>query len=247
MNLLTSKVNGKTLEHQMLNIWRIAKAYGDNYRSHYSTPTRLGLSGTPLNESLVCLHQILPKFQSENKLQKVQCIVLSDGEANHLPYHKVVKRHWDTEPYMGKSNLKGGISFLRDRKTGNTYKIPYGWNQFTDLLLTNLRDNFPSVNFIGIRVLEGRDANPFIRLYYDFGMGEYDKIQNDWRKLRSFTIKNSGYHAYFGLSSTSLSQESEFNVDDGASKAKIKSAFVKSLKTKKLNKKVLGEFISLVV
>ena len=64
----------------------------------------------------------------------------------------------------------------------------------------------------------------------------------------SFTIKNSGYHAYFGLSSTSLSQESEFNVDDGATKAKIKSAFVKSLKTKKLNKKkVLGEFISLVV
>jgi len=247
MNLFTSKVNGKTLEHQMLNIWRIAKAYGDNYRSHYSTPTRLGLSGTPLNESLVCLHQILPKFQAENKLQKVQCIVLTDGEANHLPYHKAVKRHWETETYMGTSQLRGGISFLRDRKTGNTYKIPYGWNQFTDLMLTNLRDNFPSVNFIGIRVLEGRDANPFIRLYYDFGVDEYDKIQNDWRKLRSFSIKNSGYHAYFGLSSTSLSQESEFNVDDGASKAKIKSAFVKSLKTKKLNKKVLGEFISLVV
>ena len=247
MNILTSKVNGKTLEHQMLNIWRIAKAYGDNYRSHYSTPTRLGLSGTPLNESLVCLHQILPKFQAENKLQKVQCIVLTDGEANHLPYHKAVKRHWETETYMGTSQLRGGISFLRDRKTGNTYKIPYGWNQFTDLMLTNLRDNFPSVNFIGIRVLEGRDANPFIRLYYDFGMDEYDKIQNDWRKLRSFSIKNSGYHAYFGLSSTSLSQESEFDVDDGASKAKIKSAFVKSLKTKKLNKKVLGEFISLVV
>ena len=32
----------------------------------------------------------------------------------------------------------------------------------------------------------------------------------------------------------------------GATKAQIKRAFVKSLKTKKLNKKVLGEFISLV-
>jgi hypothetical protein len=48
------------------------------------------------------------------------------------------------------------------------------------------------------------------------------------------------------LSATALSQDSEFEVDDGATKAKIKSAFVKSLKTKKLNKKVLGEFISLV-
>ena len=41
-------------------------------------------------------------------------------------------------------------------------------------------------------------------------------------------------------------QDVEFEVDEGASKAKIKSAFAKSLKTKKLNKKVLGEFISLV-
>ena len=36
-------------------------------------------------------------------------------------------------------------------------------------------------------------------------------------------------------------------LDDGATKGQIKSAFIKSLKTKKLNKKVLGEFISLVV
>ena len=75
---------------------------------------------------------------------------------------------------------------------------------------------------------------------------EYPKVLSDWKKLRSFTIKNSGYHAYFGLSATSLSQEAEFEVDEGATKAKIKSAFIKSLKTKKLNKKVLGEFISLI-
>ena len=48
------------------------------------------------------------------------------------------------------------------------------------------------------------------------------------------------------VSAASLSQDSDFEVDEGATKAKIKSAFIKSLKTKKLNKKVLGEFISLV-
>ena len=65
-------------------------------------------------------------------------------------------------------------------------------------------------------------------------------------KNKSFTIKNSGYDAYFALSSSALSQDAEFDVDDSATKAQIKRAFVKSLKTKKLNKKVLGEFISLV-
>ena len=245
MNLLTSKTNGKQLEHQMINIWRIARAFGEFYSIGYSVPSRLGLSGTPLNEAMVCLHQILPKFQKEHKLQKVQCIVLSDGEANHLARHVEVKRSWDSEPYMGARQLSGGITFLRDRKTGNTYQVPYGWHGFTDLMLRNLRDNFPSVNFVGIRVLESRDANHFMKLYFECGNDLY-RAQNDWKKLRSFTIKNSGYHAYFALSANSLSQESDFEVDEGATKAKIKSAFIKSLKTKKLNKKVLGEFISLV-
>ena len=246
MNLLTSKTNGKQLEHQMTNIWRCAKAFGNFYGSPYAVPSRLGLSGTPLNEAFVCLHQILPQFQKQNKLQKVQCIVLTDGEANHLSRHVMVKRHWENEPYMGTRQLQGGCTFLRDRKTGNTYNVPYGWHGFSDLMIQNLRDNFPTVNFVGIRVLESRDANGFLRLYHDQNSNAFRKLQNEWKKQRSFTIKDSGYHAYFAISAASLSQDADFEVDDGATKAKIKSAFIKSLKTKKLNKKVLGEFISLV-
>ena len=111
------------------------------------------------------------------------------------------------------------------------------------MLLTNLKDRLPSTNFIGIRVLANRDANSFMRLYNWDGDAT---MSNDWRKNKSFTIKNSGYDAYFGISGTALSQETQFDVDDDATKAQIKRAFVKSLKTKKLNKKVLGEFISLV-
>ena len=246
MNLLNDKVNGKQLEHQMLNIWRVAKAYSNFYGSPYSVPCRLGLSGTPLNETFVCLHKIIPQFQKQNKVQKVQCIVLTDGEAAHLSRHVEVQRHWETKPYMGCRQLSGGVSFLRDRKTGNTYQVPYGWHGFTDMMLRNLRDNFPSVNFVGIRVLESRDANHFMSLYHDRGSNVFNKMQSEWKKTRSVVIKESGYHAYFAMSATSLAQDSDFEVDEGATKAKIKSAFIKSLKTKKLNKKVLGEFISLV-
>ena len=48
------------------------------------------------------------------------------------------------------------------------------------------------------------------------------------------------------MSSSALADDAEFEVKEDATKAQIKKAFVKSLKTKKLNKKVLGEFISLV-
>lgn len=246
MNILTSKVSGKELEQQLINIWRLAFSFNNTYQSPYTYPSRLCLSGTPLNEALVCLHQILPKFQQENKLQKVQCIVLTDGEANFLPYHVEVSRKWEKNPYIGTRSISPMKTFLRDRKLGTTYKIEYEYHKFTDLLLNNLKDKFPSVNFIGIRVLGGRDANKFINMYHAYTEEYYEQIQNDWKKMKSFTIKNSGYDAYFGFSGSALSQDAEFEVKEDATKAQIKSAFVKSLKTKKLNKKLLGEFISLV-
>jgi hypothetical protein len=246
MNLLTSKVSNNQLEHQMLNIWRLATCFSDSYHTPFTYPRRLSLSGTPLNDSLVCLHEILPKFQKENKLQKIQCVVLTDGEANHLPYHVEVKRHSEAQPYIGCRGVNPATTILRDRKLGTTYEFGYGFHEFTGTLLRNLKDKFSSVNFIGIRVLEGRDASRFIRLYYPYYDKNYEAVQNDWKKQRSFTIKNSGYDAYFGLSASVLSQDTEFDVAEDATKSQIKSAFVKSLKTKKLNKKVLGEFISLV-
>jgi hypothetical protein len=246
MNILTSKVSGKELEHQMLNIWRLAVCFGDTYHTPYTYPNRMCLSGTPLNEALISLHQILPKFQRENKLQKVQCIVLTDGEANYIPYHVEVKRAWEKKPFLGTRQVNPFSTFLRDRKLGTNYSFQGSYSQFTDVLLRNLKDKFSTVNFIGIRIMEGRNVSRFINLYHSISDKQYEVIQNDWKKHKSFTITNSGYDAYFGMSSTALSQDAEFEVSDDATKAQIKSAFVKSLKTKKLNKKVLGEFISLV-
>lgn len=245
LNMLTSKTNGKTLENQMRNIWRLACAFCNKYYVYYSIPSGLNLSGTPLNESLIALHQILPKFQRENKLQKIQCVILTDGEAAHLKYHREVNRNWETEPFLGTSYIPS-TAFLRDRKTGNTYSLNHELREMSDVLLRNLRDRFVDINFIGIRVLQNGDAHHFIRRYCGWYGDEHDKMLSAWKKEKAFSIKKSGYHTYFGLSANALSQDSEFDVDEDASKAQIKSAFMKSLKSKKMNKKILGEFIELV-
>ena len=244
MNVLTSKVNAKTLEHQMINIWRLAKTFGGQYMS-YTYPRRLSLSGTPLNESLIALHQVLPHFQKENKVEKVQCIILTDGEASQIPYHMEVQRHWEPEPYMGSRNINPDTVTLRDRKLGTTYRFGYGYYEFTRTMINNLKDNFPTVNFIGIRVLPKRDALRFAKMYHSEYSKEYGVIEKDWRKNKSYSIKNSGYDAYLVMASETLSDDTEFEPKSD-SKADIKRAFVKSLKVKKLNKKVLGEFVQLV-
>jgi hypothetical protein len=242
MNIFTSKTKLKELEQQMLNFYRLS--WGMNRWSGVLIPTGLGLSGTPLNEAFIALHQIIPQFKQENKVQKVQCVVLSDGEAGGMKYHREVKRHWEDEPYLGVGAVQSN-AFLRNRKTGNTYSFDGEWWQMSDVFLNDLRDSFSDVNFIGIRVLASRDAGSFIRRYHGYG-ALFDKINKVWKKERAFALHNVGYQTYFALSATALANDSEFDVDDGATKAKIKSAFVKSLKSKKMNKKVLGEFIELI-
>ena len=245
MNMLTSKTNGKTLEEQMKNIFRIASVFRWNSFARYQVPYGMSLSGTPLNETLIALHQILPKFQKENKLQKVQCVILTDGEAAMLKYHREVQRRFEVDPFMGTSNIYSN-SYLRDRKTGMTYSLDCEWYEFTDVLLRNLRDKFKDINFIGIRVLESRDAGSFIRRYCGYFGPEHEKTMSTWRKEKAFTIKKSGYNAYFGISANALSQDADFEVAEDATKTQIKSAFAKSLKSKKMNKKILGEFVELV-
>ena len=58
MNLFTSKVNARTLEKQMINIWRIAQAF-NSYDCRFRYPQRMVLSGTPLN-AVSYTHLTLP-------------------------------------------------------------------------------------------------------------------------------------------------------------------------------------------
>ena len=111
-------------------------------RDRFQVPIGMGLSGTPLDESLMCLHQIIPQFKKDNKVEKVQCVVLTDGEAYTPSYHHEVQRQWEDEPYMGRAAIWSG-TFLRDRKLGKTYRVKDSTFGFTEVLLDNLKDTFP--------------------------------------------------------------------------------------------------------
>jgi len=250
MNILTSKVKAKELEQQMLHMFRIAYYFSSNWGVPYAVPLGLYLSGTPLNEALVSLKHIIPQFKSKNSVEKVQCVVLTDGEAPPLKYHKEFTHRPYVEPYIGVNGL-GDSAFIRDRKTGHTYSMAQNWNDnsrfsHTGVMLNLLRHRMPSVNFIGIRVLASRDVNYFIRQHVNYDMNKFNKISSQWKKNKSFSLTETGYHKYFGLSSSAMNQDTEFEVKEDATKTQIKTAFVKSLRTKKMNKRILGEFIELI-
>ena len=159
--------------------------------------------------------------------------------------NKEVQRPWEEDPYLG-TVYTSRNTFLRDRKTGNTYSMDTEWYEQTDVLIQNLKDNLPDMNLIGIRLLSSRDAGQFIRRYSGYGTDLNNKLMSEWKKNKSVAIKNSSYDSWFGLLSSALSSDDEFSVNDDATKVQIKRAFIKSLKNKKMNKKILGEFIELV-
>ena len=235
MNLLTSNVKKKDLEKQMHSIYRMV--FGMRSYCTYNYPAELYLSGTPLNESIVALHKIIPAFKKMHGLQKTHVFVLTDGEANAM--------------MVGRNNAYGGQggkypvakqSYLRNRKTGFTYQFQYEYYKFTQVLLENLRQENKDVNFIGIRLCAPRTMNDFIRRYEIVTDNTNKKI----KKEKFYDIKDTGYTSYFAMQTSALNNQAEFEVEEGASKAKIKSAFVKNLKTKALNKKVLSKFMDLV-
>lgn len=244
MNFLSSQVNTNTLNNLLKNIFRIAYAY--EHGAEYRIPSEFRLSGTPLNESIIALQEIIPNFKTKYKLQKVQCIILTDGDNCPSKYHII-----NSNTLYG-THVKNGInqvcinSFLRNRKTGNIYKFTSDYREQPSVFLKNLRDMYTDVNFIGFRIISSRDASYFIRKNSD--INNHQKLINYWKEHKSCAIKNaSGYHMYFGICSSTLSQDSNFNISENATKSQIKNAFMKSLNTKKTNKKILTEFVKLIV
>ena len=253
VEFLSSDCKKGDLENQMLNLWRLSSSLTSQRRNnwdcqvYYQYPRRLSLSGTPLNEALVSLNQIIPLFQKKFNVQKIQCITLTDGEAHPLRFSKwIPARYEGGESYLGQRSTMNGYSYIRDKSNGKTYFCKSEYHELTGALLNQLRGKFPNVNFIGIRVMENRDASNFIRKYLNWDFEKVQNIQSGWKKNKSLCLTDVGYHAYFGLSSSNLNNDTEFEVKEDATKAQIKSAFTKSLRGKKMNKKVLGEFMSYI-
>jgi len=70
LNFLSSRANNKVLDNCIQNLWRLAAREDSNYSGatyhHYGVPSGLDLSGTPLNEAIISLHQIIPQFKTRN-------------------------------------------------------------------------------------------------------------------------------------------------------------------------------------
>ena len=233
ITLLSSGVPRKQLYRQMANVYAMASMFGREYGG--TVPSKLFLSGTPLNEALITLHTILPQFKSKTNVEKAHVIVLTDGEGTGSTY--TVTDTLNGQEFVRPRRLYNGANnvYLRNRKTGITRTMGM---EPTQTILEDLRDAFPNSSFTGFRICEKGNTH-WVRQACNYD----EKLLSTWKKEKSVAISNKGYSKLYAISSTKLQEDADFDVDEGATKAKIKSAFAKALNNKKSNKRILSDFI----
>ena len=243
MNILSSRSNSKDWERQCVNMFREVSAIC--YYVTFSQTLGLGLSGTPLNESILVMKSIIPEFQKTSGVSNVNLCILTDGESCSSAYGCEVQYH-DEEPHVVARRVDGGDVVLRDKKLGRTYNKLDGWTEQTNIFIQNLKETHPSVNVMGIRLLDGGSGlSSFYRRYCSDSVDGLDKLYKDWKKTKSVILPNPlAYDALYVMSGKTSTQEATLDVDAGSSKTAVRAAFRKMLKTKQNNKGILNNFIS---
>ena len=241
MNFVSSRSNAREYERMCKNLFREASYYR-NYTGYHQTPG-VGLSGTPLNEAVVMMNYIIPQFKQQNDLQKVNLCILSDGDSCPAAYgHEIYNDHKDE--YHTVPRRIDWYQVLRDSKTGRTYE-QFDSENTTNIFIQQLKDRNPGVNVLGFRILPGSALASFVGKYASYE--GYSAIQKQWKKEKSAVIANpKAFTALYAISSKSLEDNTEFNVDEGASKGQITKAFKKMLGNKSTNKKLLNSFVQYV-
>ena len=241
----------------MMHYWYMMGCYYAGYRDWsnagypVSPPYRLQLGGTPLNHAIVAAMSIIPKFKSDNGIQKVNAVFLTDG-VSHKANRKI----------SGES--LGGYStddYITDKVTNTTVTSEnkgryYSGEKQTTMLLELLKKRIPESNVLGFFVA-GSGKTGIVRreiiqdkmgLHWD-DMDTLKKCQKELRTNKVLVCKTAGYDEYYILPSIPKVDENDedgIQVKENAKTGDLKRAFAKFSKSKVLNRQLLNKFIAQV-
>ena len=260
LNFFSSKMSLSQEMDIMHALWMYASrwnrgkdvsGYALNYNANYD------LGSTPLNEAIIAMIDIVPKFKTETRVQKVNTIFLTDGVSNSLQgafdYNLVTDgpdkgKHMKVSKYISYKSI-----VISDPVVGKTYEAKNRL-EHTNKLIKALKNRVEGMNVIGFFIAgSGRSGRVNKRIIANI-TNEYDRTKvmekvKFLNKNKYLAVTQCGYDEYYILpGGNSLNVENENLSDDlvGASKAKLKTAFGKSMKGKIESRQLLNKFVKLV-
>jgi len=243
----SSKMNTQTFDKMMevffVNCWGFYR--GNWYDYEYS------LSGTPLVEAIVSTPQVVEKFKSEEKVQKVNVIYLTDGEACTPCYNKYVPALKDVH---SQPIYNDKITVLRDPKSRFQTQINTDRSGITNTFVAYI-SNIVNYNLLGFRLCSKSEVRLQAQ-YCEMPFDEVAKLDKEWTKNKSVTIKGCGFNELYLIHGNDDSHNryrywnpdakkdsNEIEVKDASSKSQLTSAFKKHMNGKMVNKVILSKFV----
>jgi len=223
-----------------------------------------GLNGTPLNHSLIYMVDYIGKFIKINDVEKMNLVILTDGESSGLHHHDYAKR----DSYGIKSGhiniVENGAmikinakTFIRDKVTRKEYKFTEDGGQQTASLLKLIKDRYRlRVTAFNITNYGYRSIERFIR--YNIESDEFrssseryqlcTNIQSKLRKEKGVVLKEvpGRDETYLILSTNKIVDEDLDGVKSDMSATQISKQLTKMFTTRKTSRVVLNSFIGVV-
>jgi hypothetical protein len=228
LNLFSNKMNRNQLNYAIKCSRYMAKANG-HHGSSMLCPRSLYLSSTPLNQTIVAAMQIVPEFRKKNNLQVVNSVFMTDG-------------------FSDKSAINGK-DYIRTKGDRIGTRICDGGPGVTQALLKLLKKK-TDTNSIGMYL------ETWTNTRFQYGAGKYFNYDSKritdanetWRNENyAIATETFGYTEQFLIRADRKVENAGLeSLGQGATRAKLKGAFFKSLKNKMTSRVVLNRFIDII-
>lgn len=256
LEFFSSDMTGNEENRMMHYLWMVASRwiYRDWTEKGYPIdgPYKYQLGGTPLNDTIMAMTTIVPKFKNETGVQKVNTIFLTDGASSRHHFirdYNMVEDRDVARPLYGRYK-----TIITNPKNGKTYELT---RELTNDLLRILKDSVDGMNLVGFFIAgNGRSGRIDKRtISYVTGVSLWDdKMSSMIKKANTdkyLAVEGdvTGYDEYYLLAggrNLEVENETLDNELVGASKAKLKSAFGKMTKGKVQSRTLLNRFVKLV-
>ena len=253
LEFFSSRMNNKKLDRQLQNIWLHSKAM--THYGYYSYHKNYGLGGTPLGEAIMCMRQVVNEMKSVEKVQKVNVVSLTDGEANPLQYVTTNERYYDGRFGIDDKLIvrqmchsSGKVFVLRDPLTGYTRKFDHNPFKTTQQIVSFYKE-ITDYNWIGIRLCSKNEMVRTVREHIGWGKEDVlEKISNTWSKEKHATVTGlTGFTKHFFMPNKSIGDGTEDlevkQKGEVATRAELNRAFKKHMGSKMTNKTILNAFV----
>ena len=237
------------------HMWSRKYGYGDF--AYMGLPRKYYLGGTPLDAAVIVAHKMVENFQKTTGAQVMNVCFLTDG-SSHKPNGVIGydKKYNGEEYYSTEADISTrGVFYIRDKSKNVTIKSQssdYHSGDLTKALYMCLKAS-TGFNTMGFFLASGRSDvqyafNKYIETPGSSAASAYVQLEN-WKKQfnkeKSAVSKISGLDELYILKGgKTLEVDDEgLDVEVGASKQKLTTAFKKAAKGKLQNRTILSKFI----